>query len=301
MAENINLPNLLIVGAAKSGTTSLHNYLKQHPDIFMTKHKEPHFLINSDIGKSRVHNAVITLNDYKNMFKDGRGCRYKGESSVMYLSFPNFSIKSIRKYLTPNVKIIIMLRNPVERAYAGYFHNFRYNSSENLSFEEAIESSEDRYHQDLDITPDTRYLHVGEYYVQVKAFMDEFKENVHVVIYDDYLNNINLCLEKALDFLRVEQISFDTSKKYMRGGWMFKNRFLRDLLIPENSFKSFIKRVLPNKKIREAFKKRIMRMSIVDSPQLPIAMRERLQFYYKKDVSALSSLLNRDLSHWINK
>ena len=68
MAENINRPNLLIVGAAKSGTTSLHNYLKQHPEIFMTEHKEPHFLINSEIGQKRVHKAVTELEKYEKMF-----------------------------------------------------------------------------------------------------------------------------------------------------------------------------------------------------------------------------------------
>ena len=162
MDENINLPNLLIVGAAKSGTTSLHNYLKQHPDIFMTKHKEPHFLINSEIGTGRVHKAVITLQDYKKMFETDGKYRYKGESSVMYLAFPEFSIKNIKRYLMPDVKIIIMLRNPIERAFAGYLHNLRYNPSENLSFEEAIDNSEDRYYKNIDITPDTRYLHVGE-------------------------------------------------------------------------------------------------------------------------------------------
>ena len=95
MDENINLPNLLIVGAAKCGTTSLHNYLKQHPDIFMTEHKEPHFLINSEIGERRVHKAVTTLEVYKKMFEPEGNYRYKGESSVMYLAFPEFSIHNI--------------------------------------------------------------------------------------------------------------------------------------------------------------------------------------------------------------
>ena len=60
----MGLPNLLIVGAAKSGTTSLHNYLNQHPDIFMCSPKEPHFLINKDIGQQRIPNGVIELDDY---------------------------------------------------------------------------------------------------------------------------------------------------------------------------------------------------------------------------------------------
>ena len=168
MASSLDLPNLLIVGAAKSGTTSLHNYLKQHPAVFMTDHKEPHFLINSEIGKERIHKGVVSIDDYKHMFHTNNIYHYKGESSVMYLAFPEYSIQNIRKYLTPDVKIIIMLRNPIDRAFAGYLHNVRYNPSENLSFEEAINLSEARYHDNLDITPDTRYLHVGNYYSQVK-------------------------------------------------------------------------------------------------------------------------------------
>ena len=199
MDENINLPNLLIVGAAKCGTTSLHNYLKQHPDIFMTAHKEPHFLINSEIGTRRVHKAVTTLEAYKKMFETERDYRYKGESSVMYLAFPEFSINNIKKYLDPDVKIIIMLRSPIERAFAGYLHNLRYNPAEDLSFEEAVDKSEERYHQEEDITPDTRYLHVGRYSSQVDSFMNDFKNNVHVIIYDDYTPDQFPGVVKAVD------------------------------------------------------------------------------------------------------
>ena len=82
---------------------------------------------------------------------------------------------------------------------------------------------------------------------------------------------------------------------------MFKNKFLRNLLIPQNNFKSLIKSILPNKKIREGLKQKMMNMSTVETPQLSIAMRNKLKTYYKKDVSNLAKLLNRDLSHWIDK
>ena len=300
MDENINLPNLLIVGAAKCGTTSLHNYLKQHPDIFMSEHKEPHFLINSEIGERRVHKAVTTLEMYEKMFETERGYRYKGESSVMYLAFPEFSINNIKKYLTPDVKIIIMLRNPIERAFAGYLHNLRYNPSEDLSFEEAFNKSEERYHQVEDMTPDTRYLHVGRYTSQVESFMNTFKNNVHVIIFDDYVNDIDVCLSNVFDFLEVARISIDTSKRHMVGGWVFKNRFLRNLVIPENNFKSLFKSFLPNKKAREVLKQKIMKISTVDTPHLSVEMREKLIEYYRNDISDLSKLLNRELNHWIN-
>ena len=201
MASKLELPNLLIVGAAKSGTTSLHNYLKQHPQIFMSAHKEPHFLINSEIGENRIHKAVLKFDDYKQMFKTQKNYLFKGESSVMYLAYPQYSIKNIKKYLSSKVKIIIMLRNPIERAYAGYLHNVRYNPLENLSFEEALANSEERYKNNKNITPDTRYLHVGSYFTQVASFLTEFKDNVHIILYDDYVKDINYCFEKVFSFL----------------------------------------------------------------------------------------------------
>ena len=300
MDKNINLPNLLIVGAAKCGTTSLHNYLKQHPDIFMSKQKEPHFLINSDIGEDRIHKAITVLEDYEDMFKTDSIYKYKGESSVMYLAFPEFSIKNIKKYLDPNVKIIIMLRNPVERAFAGYLHNLRYNPSENLSFEETFEKSEARYYKERDITPDTRYLHVGNYYSQVESFISMFNDNVLVIMYEDYVNDIDLCLANVFDFLDIDKISVDTSRRHMVGGWVFKRKFLRNLLIPKNNFKSLIKNLLPNKKIRKAIKQKIMNMSTVENPSISEDMHKKLTEYYRKDIDNLSKLLNKELNCWIN-
>jgi len=300
MDKNINLPNLLIVGAAKCGTTSLHNYLKQHPDIFMSEHKEPHFLINSEIGKDRIHKAVNDLEDYENLFKTDIIYKYKGESSVMYLAFPEFSINNIKKYLDSDVKIIIMLRNPIERAFAGYLHNLRYNPSENLSFEEAFEKSELRYHQEMNITPDTRYLHVGNYHSQVESFMSVFNDNVLVIMYEDYVKDIDLCLSNVFDFLAIDKISIDTSKRHMVGGWVFKSKFLRNLLIPQNNFKSLVKTILPNKRLRKSFKKKLMNISTVENPSISKEMHLKLIEYYRKDIGSLSKLLKIDLKYWIN-
>ena len=136
---------------------------------------------------------------------------------------------------------------------------------------------------------------------QVKQYIKAFGDNVHVIIYDDYVSNINLCLEEVFDFLKIEKIAIDTSKMHMEGGWMFKNKFLRNLIIPQNNFKSLIKSIFPNKKIREGLKQKMINISTVETPQLSIAMMNKLRMYYKKDVLNLAKLLNRDLSHWIDK
>ena len=296
MEEVKNFPNLLIVGAAKSGTTSLHNYLKQHPDFFMSDHKEPHFLINNEIGVKRVHKAVTTLSDYQKMFEGSSEYKYRGESSVMYLPFPDITIPNIKKYLNKDVKIIIMLRNPVERAFAGYLHNVRYNTSESLSFEEAIEKSEERYQKTNDMTPDTRYLHVGMYYNQVKKYMDEFGKNVHVVIYDDYVSNINGSIKRVFDFLKVNNIEMDTSQKHMVGGWIFKSPILRKLMIPQNGLKSLVKLLLPSSSLRKKIRTIIMRFGTSRTPELTTKMRKYLEDYYRDDIAKLEHLIDKDLN-----
>lgn len=172
----MNFPNLLIVGAAKSGTTSLYNYLSKHPDIFMSVNKEPHFLINKEIGSTRIPNGINDLEEYTQLFINGSSFKYRGEASAMYLQFPDISIKNIRKYLSPKTKILIMLRNPIDRAFSGYHHVRRFNKIENLNFEEAINVCEDRYVRNLNITPASRYLNIGLYSEKVSKYLNEFKE-----------------------------------------------------------------------------------------------------------------------------
>ncbi len=200
------LPNLLIVGAAKSGTTSLHNYLNQHPDVFMCSPKEPHFLINKDIGEKRIPNGIIDIDDYKLLFKGNEYKKYRGESSVMYLQFPEITISNIKRFLNSDVKIIIMLRNPTERAYSGYQHVKRYNVMEKLTFEEALKYSEERYMSVKNMTPASRYLELGMYFSQVKSFLSSF-QSVHVIIYDDFKLDACKELRKVFDFLELDQIN----------------------------------------------------------------------------------------------
>ena len=124
------LPNLLIVGAAKSGTTSLHNYLNQHPEVFMCNPKEPHFLINKEIGLKRILAGIDDFQEYEKLFFAGKENKYRGESSVMYLMYPDIVIPKIKELFGDETKIIIMLRNPVDRAYSGFQHVKRYNVNE---------------------------------------------------------------------------------------------------------------------------------------------------------------------------
>ena len=291
------LPNLLIVGAAKSGTTSLHNYLNQHPSVFMCSPKEPHFLINKDIGEQRIPKGVLSVEDYKFLFKGSSTKKYRGESSVMYLSFPEFAIKNINKYLSKDVKIIIMLRNPVDRAYSGYQHVRRYNFMESLSFEKALDQSESRYHNTSNMTPASRYLELGMYFEQVKRFIEEF-DNVHVIIYDDYKNNFNSEIDNVFKFLDVDAFKVNTDEKHMVGGWEWKNYWIKSLMMKKNPFKTALKFLLPFKSLRKSIMENLKKGNTNKIEKINPETEKWLKEYYKSDVKKLSLLLDKDLNNW---
>lgn len=294
----MSLPNLLIVGAAKSGTTSLHNYLNQHPDIFMCNPKEPHFLIINEIGKKRIPIAISQNYDYQELFNKSSKSRYRGESSVMYLLFPEICIPNIYKYLGEDIKIVIMLRNPVERAYSGYHHVKRYNNLEELDFEEALEATEERYQENQLMTPASRYKQLGLYYNQVKMFLEEFNDNVHIIIYDDYKKDPEQVVNRVFNFLKVKHININTEKRYMVGGWQWKNKTIQSILVKKNILKSFLKFIIPFVKVRKKIRDIIWKNNISDIPNMKENTRKSLQKFYKEDIKKLSLLINRDLNHW---
>ena len=291
------LPNLFIVGAAKSGTTSLHNYLHQHPDVFMCNPKEPHYLINQEIGINRIPTGVTNFIEYSDLFSEGKGKKYRGESSVMYLMYPEIVIPKIKDKFGEDSKIIIMLRNPIERAYSGFQHVKRYNLMESLSFEEAIDKSESRYLKNDRMTPASRYLELGNYHNQVKLYLENFQD-VHIIIYDDYVNDVNMELLRVFNFLGVKNCMIDTAERHMVGGWQWKNIKMKALLLSNNKLKSLLKIVLPSQTLRIFIRKKIMKYTVIKTSKINKNTRNYLCKYYKQDIERLSELLSIKLTHW---
>jgi hypothetical protein len=113
------LPNFLIIGAQKSGTTSLYRYLQAHPDVYMPRHKEPDFFV----AERRWNNG---LDWYQSLFADAGDARAIGEASTSYTMHPHYSGVPARIAATlPDVRLIYVLRNPIERARSDYLH-YRY-------------------------------------------------------------------------------------------------------------------------------------------------------------------------------
>ena len=290
-------PNLLIVGAAKSGTTSLHNYLNQHRDVFMCKPKEPHFLINNEIGIQRIPIGISDKIAYEKLFLEGEGLKYRGESSVMYLMYPEIVIPKIKEHLGSEVKIVIMLRNPVERAYSGYQHVKRYNIKEDiLEFRDAWDVSEQRYFSNPDMTPASRYKELGLYYNQVKSYLENF--NTHIIIYEDYKLDFQNEMNKVFDFLEINRMEINSEQQHMVGGWQWQNQNVKFLMTRKNLLKSFLKIIIPFKTVRKLIRQKIQDRNSTHVPTISNEDKNMLKDFYKDDVRQLSELLERDLNYW---
>tara|TARA_B100001250_G_scaffold9849_2_gene8567 strand:+ start:13311 stop:14198 length:888 start_codon:yes stop_codon:yes gene_type:complete len=290
------LPNFLIVGAAKSGTSSLHNYLKKHPDIFMPEHKEPYFLIKGLI-EHRVRNGIWSWKKYKSLFDDVKKEKLIGESTVFYLYFYNEAIKNIKKYLGEDVKIIIMLRNPADRAYSAFNHVSR-GFKEGGSFENALAIEELRMERDNNLTPMVMYKQMGMYYNMVKAYVDSFK-HVHIIFYDDFRDNIDFEMQKTYNFLGVKNdLDIDLSIKYNVGGKRWKSELMKYIFMRDYHMKSIIKLILP-KRIRSLIYSSLVNVSTNQIKPMKEETRQELNNYFKQDIKQLSVLLSKNLNHWI--
>ncbi len=296
------LPNFLIVGAAKSGTSSLHNYLNQHPEVFMPSYnsegmkvKEPRFLIK-DLVKHRLHNGVWTWEEYKSLFGDVTDEKAVGESTVLYLYYYKDAIKNIKEKLGNDVKIIIMLRNPADRAYSAFQHVSRGFKEQN-SFEKSLEMEDGRLERDGNLTPMVMYKDMGLYHDMVKSFQENFS-NVHVIIYDDFRDDTENEMKKTYQFLGIsDNADIDYVTRHNVGGKRWKNDKVKYLFMKENPIKSIFRRIIP-KGLRRGIRNNLVTPSTNKVTPMKGHTRIMLNNFFREDVKQLSTLLNRDLTNW---
>ena len=302
--DYMTLPNFLIVGASKGGTTSLYYYLMQHPDIFLSKEvKESYFLCGltkesyPDVGVKYAINHVSDFTSYRRLFESANNVKRIGEICGAYLYFYDKTILRIEQYLG-DVKIIISLRNPVERAYSNYLHHKR-EGWENLSFEEAITAESERMTQGMWWA--FYYVDVGYYYKQVKAYIDAYgKDNVKVFLLDDLRNSPHDVLRDIFSFLSIDtQFIPDMSHHYNFTG-IPKSPMIYRFLSRPNLLKTLVRRLLPANNLRNSISANLKRR-ILTRPDIPPDTYIKLLHIYKDELYRLQSLIDRDLSHWFSE
>jgi hypothetical protein len=203
----LTLPNFLIIGAAKSGTTALYQFLLEHPEIYMSPDKEPHYFALSrktitftGPGSDYLNSRIRTLSEYERLFADVTNERAVGEASTQYLYFP-WTALNIRHHL-PDVKLIAILRNPVDRAYSAYLHRVK-RGLEQLSFEDALADEAVRMRQNWD--PVSFYKEGGLYARQLERYLQLFDASqLKVLTYEEFKSHPQAVLEELFTFLGVD-------------------------------------------------------------------------------------------------
>jgi len=284
--------NFIIAGCPKCGTSSMWYYLKQHPQIFMAADKEPHFYAKDLLTKYYKYKNE----EYYDLFNDARE-KVVGEASTIYF-YSKVAPNLIKEDLGKNTKILLMLRNPIEMMYS--FHSQRIASgSENvMDFEEALSIDKIRSMGAMEyrIVP---YKEVASYDKHTKKWIDTFgKENVKVVIFEEFLKDNGKTFREILEFLEVDSDfipSFDVMNENNTVRSIFLRNLLRDSVRLPLFLQKTIKLFIPHKirkGIRNANDKKVKR-----NP-MSMELRERLVREMKPGIQRLEKVLNKKLNVW---
>lgn len=294
-------PDFLIVGAAKSGTTSLYNYLSKHPKIHIPDVKECRFfsqLQKNFVGLGAeffVNEGITDEETYFSLFDENKVC---GDISNDYLYYHKQSIRNIKKYLASDIKIIIILRNPIDRAYSNYMHHVR-DGWENKTFEEALLSENQRIRDNWSWS--YHYFNTGLYYNQVKSYLDNFK-NVKILIYEDLKEQ--KIIDEILQFLNLTSIDYTFSKEKQNISGVPKSILVNKIL--NNKRLSIIISKLLKQLIDKKSRQQLLnfRLKLLNANLKQIKMkastRQNLSNKFSHDINKLSVLIDRDLSNWLN-
>ena len=291
----MTMPNFLIIGAMKSGTTALYYYLEQHPEIYMSPVKEPNFFSSQE--QENAADAVTNIGTYQHLFRGGSGKKAIGEASHSYLYEPSAAAE-IKRYV-PEAKLIAILRNPIDRAYSHFLHMVRSGTEPLDDFAQALREEEVGIHKERTFQD---YIGRGLYYNQLKRYFGTFpQEQVRVYLYEDLSGAPISTVQDAFRFLKVDD-SFvpDVSLRRNVSGQP-KYKTLDGLLRRQSRIKHAAKIYLPARmrwRLSKDFDD-LKTRNLVEPPPVQPEVRRWLIGVYREDILKLQELIQRDISGWL--
>ena len=290
----MTLPNFIVIGAAKAGTTALYWYLAEHPAIYMSPVKETNFFAYGVDDEGRVlwgdpdvHRfPVKTLAEYEALFAGAGDATAVGEASTMYLECPQAAGRI--RALIPEARIVCVLRDPVDRAYSDYQMYLR-NRGRRLEAHDLTRNAGW-------VRPDSHWMQIGRYHEQLARYYDLFpRERIHVFLFDDLQRDTLGVVQALYRFLGVDPA------------------FVPDVDTPHNVGgmpKSVVlERVLTSRRLRAAVQpwmptgaanwfRRLRTGTMQKAPALPAALKSELRRQFRDDIARTAALIGRNLDHW---
>ena len=292
-------PDFFIVGAPRCGTTALYEYLRGHPEIFLPEHKEPLYF-GSDL--TQIH-GKLTEEDYLRLFAPATPGQRIGEASTWYLCSKE-APREIHAF-SPNAKIIIMLRNPVDVMYSLHGEIVFYGGEELLDFEEALAAEPDR-RQGRRLGPTRRpealfYRETVRFADQVERYLDEFgSDHVKVIVFDEFIRDLVSAYVDVLRYLGVDESyrpSFERVNESKRSLSPRLQAFVVRPPKPVARLIPLLRRAPLAHQVRSALLSANSRT--YDRPPMSEPLRQRLTAELAPEVERLGELIGRDLSAWL--
>ncbi|MGD1855745.1 MAG: sulfotransferase [Leptolyngbyaceae cyanobacterium] len=302
MSLGKNLPSFLIIGAYKSGTTALYRYFDQHPEVYMSPLKETNFFAlegatpsycgPGDAKAPTNRLSITSLDAYQAQFDDISDERAIGEASPMYL-YSSTAAERIHSYL-PQVKLIAILRQPATRAFSNFLHLVRDGREKSHNFLGVWNREQKRI--DAHWAPIWHIRQHGLYYQQLRRYFDRFDAaQIKVVLHEDLVEQPDTMLKDLFDYIGVDTtFHVDFSHRPNQSG-IPKNRIVRGvarrlLVMPlqatgNQTFTEW------GESISQYFLYR---------PEITAEQKHEINQFYRDDILQLQSLIDRDLSHWID-
>ncbi len=307
MEKPIRLPNAVVIGAPKSGTTSLYHYLKQHPEVFLPGQKELHFfsynLLAQNVQGPGDENALRpvcrTKEEYVRHFRGVTTEKIVAEVSPSYLYFCQVS-ESILAELGP-VKIIAILRDPVEKAFSQYMHLVRANR-ETLPFYEALQAEEGR--RAAGWGDMWRYAESSLYAARLRRYIELFgRQQVKIILAEEFFAQPVKAMRDLFGFLGVDPTFSPTAiRVYNRSGYP-RSRFVADLLIKQTPLRTLARRLLPPA-MRQAIHSTMMDLNVGPKGRMGEEARAYLQQYFRQDILQVEEIIGRStgwIQSWANR
>ena len=285
------LPDFLVIGAEKSATTWLYESLRQHPEVFVPDTKEIHFFnrFNSNL-KVLDRYQKLGLGWYENFFKKAETAKAVGEVTPMYL--PDAEAPGRIYDIIPLVKMIAILRNPIDRAYSHYWMA-RGKHYVDMPFEEIVRIR------------DQRIIHRGMYCGQIKRYFELFDpQQVLILLFDDVKKDPQSVLQRIYRFLGVKDdfAPNDMGKRINPSGQLRSKLLHRLLKIQISALRVWLRMGwLVDLVKRWGLAGRLLKWNTVelDYPPMSTAVRKELTDLYRQEIIDLSDLIQKDLTCWL--
>ena len=299
----MTLPNFLIIGAARSGTSALAEFLRQHPEIFFCEPKEPHFfsfenqVVNfKGTGDDIMMNqrAITSLDKFTRLFEKAQA-KAIGEGSVSSLYYHDRSIPSIQRHV-PDARMILLLRNPIDRAYSSYLYMRARGHEKHESFLAALDDEASRIRENWHHI--WHYTQMGFYSKQIQAFIDAFgRDKIKIYLHEDLKKSPEAMFRDLFGFLGVDtSFSPKTDIEINRSGEP-KSKLLHSLI------RGVVKRPWMRSMVR-AMVPRHLRMRVQSGNlarnEMSEEARVRLSNQFRDEIHDLSKVLQRDVTPWID-